>query len=476
MKSYIMDQKHSSTHLVFILFFLNIFACGPKPESVTGERVDILITGATIITSDDVRPVIDEGFLAVRHGKIIDLGKMADLGQKYSGEKIIDATGQLVMPGLINTHTHAAMTLFRGLANDLPLQEWLEKHIWPAEARYVRGETVHTASLLAVAEMIQAGTTTFCDMYFFEEEVARAAKSSGMRAVVGEGILDFPTPDHPSPDKALAYTVELIRKWENDPLISVAIAPHSPYTCSETLLRKCRHFADSLDVRLMIHLSETRKEVSDMKTLRNQSPVEYLDQIGFLGPDVNAAHCVQVSEKDIAILASKGVGVSHNPQSNMKLASGVAPVPAMLKAGLAVGLGTDGVASNNDLNLWEEMNTTSLLQKVFLNDPTAMNPKAVIKMATIDGAKILGLDNKIGSLKAGKQADLIIVDLKEPHNQPQYDIFSLLVYSTDAADVETVIVDGKIVMENRQLLTIDEAEVLANFSRITSEIQKEMVE
>lgn len=469
-----MSNPYPTSTLIFMLAFFFIFSCSPIPENTTGEKIDILITGATIITSDDARPVIENGFVAIHQGKIIDLGKAGDPGKKYAGIKNIDATGKIVMPGLINTHTHAAMTLFRGMANDLPLQEWLENHIWPAEARFVRGETVHTATLLAIAEMIRSGTTTFCDMYFFEEEVARAAKSSGMRAVVGEGILDFPTPSHASPELALSYTAEMILKWRDDPLISVAIAPHSPYTCSEELLKKCRRLADSLNVRLLIHLSETQKEVSDMQTLRKQSPVEYLQEIGFLGPDVNAAHCVQVSQKDIAILAARKVGVAHNPQSNMKLASGVAPVPAMIHAGMAVGLGTDGVASNNDLNLWEEMNTTSLLQKVILNDPTAMKPETIIKMATIEGAKVLGLDAKTGSLKPGKQADILIVNLDKPHHQPRYDIFSLLVYSADAADVETVVIDGKIVMENRRLLSLDEAEVIANFNRIAAEIKKEM--
>ncbi|MDX2245176.1 MAG: amidohydrolase [Bacteroidia bacterium] len=466
-----MLTRYLFTKLPFFFFILLLSSCQWKTNIPPGEKVDILIVGGDFVTAEKSQPVIRDGFLAVNEGKIIAIGKREDLGQKYTSEKTIDASGKIVMPGLVNTHTHAAMTMFRGLANDLPLQEWLEKHVWPAEARFVSEETVYAATLLAITEMIRSGTTTFCDMYFFEEEVALAAKKAGMRAVIGEGILDFPTPSQPTAEDALNYSATLIHKWANDPLISVALSPHSPYTCSEDLLRKCRHFADSLNVRLMIHLAETRKEVSDMKAARNMSPVEYLDQIGFLGPDVTAAHCVHLSEKDLSLLSTRKTGIAHNPQSNMKLASGVAPVPAMLKSGLSVGLGTDGVASNNDLNLWEEMNTASLLQKVFLEDPTALNAETTFLMATIGGATVLGLEDKIGSLKPGKQADLLIINMQHPHNHPRYDIFAQLVYSTDAADVETVVIEGKRVMENQRLLTLDEAEVIANFDRIAEEIR-----
>ncbi|MEZ4828826.1 MAG: amidohydrolase [Bacteroidia bacterium] len=470
-----MNLIHRLAFCFFVFVSVSESACNQKTAESKGEKVDILISGAKILTSEPEIPLIENGYVAIRNGKIVDLGAMDSLGQRYISEKMIDGKGKLVMPGLINTHTHAAMTLFRGLANDLPLQEWLEKHIWPAEAGFVKAGTVYAASLVAMGEMVQAGTTTFCDMYFFEEEVARAAKMMGVRAVLGEGILNFPTPSHPNPDEALAYSARMVKNWAGDPLINIVISPHSPYTCSEALLQKCRKYADSLGVRMVIHLAETRKEVADIQAQTGLSPVEYLNKIGFLGEDVLAAHCVHLSKKDISILGATHTHVSHNPQSNMKLTSGVAPVPDLLAAGINVGLGTDGVASNNDLNLWEEMNTTSLLQKLFRDDPTIMTPQEVLHMATLAGAEALGLDDITGSLKVGKQADLIMLDLSSFHLHPNYDIYSLLVYSADASDVESVIIDGKMVMENHRLLTIDSEEVIANFERIADEIRKKMI-
>jgi len=376
------------------------------------------------------------------------------------------------MPGLVNTHTHAAMTLFRGMADDLPLDTWLTKYIWPAEAKFITAASVRTGANLALAEMIRSGTTTFSDMYFFADELAQAAKKAGVRAVVAEAVLDFPTPDSKSPQESFAIIEKLADKWKNDPLITIAVGAHSPYTCSSETLKSSKKLADTLGLPLTIHVSETRQEVDDITIKYGVPPFEYLDALGFFGGTVIAAHAVHPTAREIQLMAERRVGVAHNPGSNMKLASGVAPVPEMLRAGIAVGLGTDGAASNNNLDMFKEMNAAALLQKVSRLDPTAMSARDTVKAATIGGAKVLGLGKRIGSLEKGKRADLIIVDLNRPHLVPLYNVYSLLVYAANGADVETVIIDGRIVMQNRKLLTLDEESIKQEARKLALKIRE----
>ena len=432
----------------------------------------MIVKGGVILTMDSSFQKFENGFIIIDQGEIIELGKDTAILNQYYSDKTIDAGGKLILPGLINTHTHVPMTLFRGMADDLPLDEWLQNHIWPAEAKYINQETVYTGTNLAVAEMIRGGITTFNDMYFFEEEVALAASRAGIRAFVGEGLIDFPSPNSKTPEEAIQYTEMLIKKWAQHPLITITIAPHSPYASSEELLKKAKELADRHQKLLHIHLSETEKEVNDMVKARRMSPVAYLKQIGVLDSNVIAAHCVHLSSKDIDLLLETKTSVAHNPQSNMKLASGIAPVPQMLAKGVTVGLGTDGAASNNDLSLWEEMNSAALLHKVAGKGPTLMNSREVLAMATIGGARVLGVGDKIGSLEKGKKADLIIINLNQPHLSPVFNYYSHAVYSIDAGDVNDVIIEGKEVLRNRKLITIDEAEMLEDVKRIAAQIQE----
>jgi len=373
------------------------------------------------------------------------------------------------MPGLVNTHTHAAMTCFRGLADDLPLMTWLHDHIFPAEAK-LTSEMVYQGTLLACAEMILSGTTTFCDMYLFEEAVAQAAREAGMRAVVGEVLYDFPSPNYGSVVQGLKYTEALIEKWRDDPLITIAVEPHSPYLCSPDLLEKTKAIADRNAAPMVIHLSESEHEVAQVRAKYGKTPVEHLAEIGFLSPNLIADHCVALSDNDIRLLKDFDVKVAHNPESNMKLASGVAPIPKLLEHGITVGIGTDGCASNNNLDLFQEMDTVAKLHKVHTLDPTVMNARTVVRMATIDGARVLGIGDIIGSLEAGKKADIIIIDTRRPHLIPMYNIYSHLVYAVMGSDVVTAIVDGRVLMEDRVLTTLDVDEVMAAVNRIAQDI------
>jgi 5-methylthioadenosine/S-adenosylhomocysteine deaminase len=434
--------------------------------------VDLMITNALIVTMDAGMTVIENGSIVVDKGELIAVGPSLAMKKLYTANRNIDAAGKLVMPGLVNTHTHAAMTIFRGLADDLPLDTWLTKHIWPAEAKFITPTAVRIGTNLALAEMILSGTTTFSDMYFYADEVAKAAKSAGVRSVVGEAILDLPTPDSKTPQAGFAAIEKLAAKWKNDPLITIAVAPHSPYTCSPETLKSAKKLADDLGLPLSIHVSETRKEVNDITAKYGVPPFEYLDRLGFFGGTVIATHAVYPTPKEIRLMAEKRVGVAHNPESNMKLASGVAPLPEMLRAVIAVGLGTDGAASNNNLNMFKEMNTAALLQKVSRLEPEVMTATDTVKAATIGGAKVLGLEKRIGSLEKGKRADLIIIDLSHPHLVPYYNVYSLLVYAANGADVDTVIIDGRVVMEDRKLLTLNEESVMREAQKLAIEVRE----
>jgi len=420
--------------------------------------VDLIIENGTIITMDPKGTVYPSGYLGIRGDTISHVGTTGE--GLEDGAKRIDASGSLVLPGLVNGHTHAAMTLFRGLADDLPLMEWLNNYIFPVESK-MDGDFVRVGTLLACAEMILSGVTTFCDMYLFEREVARAARESGMRALVGEVLYDFPSPNYGPPEKGLQYTESLIREWEQDALISIAVEPHSLFTCSPDLLVAAGELAARHRVPLILHVAETQSEVREVQQRYGRSPIDHLDALGLLSRGLIADHCVHLTTEDIQKMAASGVRIIHNPESNMKLASGVAPVPQMLAHGLTVGLGTDGCASNNNLDMLTEMDMAAKLHKVNTMEPTSMDAFTMLRMATSLGAKALGMDDRIGSLEVGKKADVIIVDMDKPHLTPIYSPYSHLVYSARGNDVSHTIINGRLVMEDRALLAMDVDEVMA---------------
>jgi len=438
------------------------------------ERVDLIIRGGTVVTMDGASRVIENGAVAVRGERIVAVGATSEIIARYTAARTINAAGKVVMPGLINTHTHVPMVLFRGIADDLVLMEWLQKYIFPAEAKNVDEQFVRWGTRLGCLEMIQGGTTTFVDMYYYESAIAEETASAGMRAVLGETVLDFPAPDNKTWDAAIAYAEKFIAKWKGHSLITPAIAPHAPYTVSTDHLKQTHSISERLGVPLITHIAEDQAEVKTIQERYGASSVAYLDRIGLLDERVIAAHMVWPTSDDIGTLAKRHVGVGHCPQSNMKLAAGAAPVPAMLKAGVAVGLGTDGAASNNDLNLWEEIDTAAKLHKFTSKDPTVINAREALEMATIGGARAIHLDKEIGSLEAGKRADLIIVDLESAHQTPVYNVYSELVYATKASDVETVIINGKVVMQNRRVLTIDERSVRVKANAYRDQVRKSL--
>jgi 5-methylthioadenosine/S-adenosylhomocysteine deaminase len=447
---------------------LILFALLSSPLAVAAQQrrhalplatVDLLVRGGVVVTMDSTRRVIEDGAVAIARGRIVEVGPSDMLARKYRARQVIDARGRAIVPGLVNGHTHVPMTLFRGLADDLDLQEWLTKYIFPAEAKNVTEEFVRAGTRLGLAEMIRGGTTTYCDMYYFEDAIAEETARAGVRGVLGETVIDFPVADNKTHEQALAYTERFVNKWRGHALITAAIAPHAPYTVSLEHLKNVRALSDRTGAPIVIHVAETRKEVEDSLRDRHARVVEYLASFGFLNARVIAAHTVHINDEEIAILKRLGVGAVHNPQSNMKLASGVAPVPKMLAADVALGLGTDGAASNNDLDMWEEMDTAAKLHKLTSGDPRVVSAREALEMATIRGARALHLEREIGSLEAGKRADLIIVDLDELHQTPGYNIFSQLVYATKAADVRTVIIEGRAVMLDRRLLTLDEPSI-----------------
>ena len=425
------------------------------------KKADYIICGDYVLPMDESHSVIKDGAVALNGNVIIDVGEYKDISKKYSGEKTISGKNKAVLPGLINTHTHAAMVYFRGMADDLPLKKWLEKHIWPAENKWLSPEFVSDATELACLEMLKAGITTYSDMYFFEDASGNAAKKIGMRAVLGAGIVDFPTISGKNADEYLDKAEKFIEKWKKDKLITPCIAPHSVYACGPDTLKKIKKIADRYKVPIHIHVSEAKWEVDEIEKKYAKRPVEHLENLGFLDECMVAAHCVWVNEKEIEAFARHKVGVSHCIESNLKLGSGIAPVPQMLKAGIKVAFGTDGAASNNDLNILSEMSTAAKVHKAVSGDPTALDAKTALLMATRWGAEVLGLGEITGSLEKGKAADIVIMDLNKPHLTPLYDIYSHIVYSSMASDVETVFVNGKLVMNNRKLCSADEREIIA---------------
>ena len=436
-------------------------------------EVDTLIAGGRLLLMDEADTVIPEGAVAVDGGRISAAGPAAEILERFQGRQRIDAPRSLILPGLVNAHTHAAMTCFRGIADDMELMEWLNRYIFPAEAKNVDPELVYWGSMLACAEMIRSGTTSFCDMYLFEDQTARAAKEAGMRCLVGEVLFDFPSPNAKTPAEGLAYTRRLLEKWDGDPLVRILVEPHALYTCSPALLKQARALADEFRVSCAFHLLENRAEKEQLREKFGRSALEFLDAIGLLDERLLAFHCVCLEEEEIRLLAERGCRVVHCPESNMKLASGVAPVAAMIEAGIPVGLGTDGCASNNDLDLFREMDTAAKLAKVAALDPTAMSARTVLRMASCEGARALDLDG-IGSLLPGNRADIAIVGLDEPHLTPLYNEYSHLVYAVNGADVDTVLIDGRVVMRDRKLLTIDEEEAMRRVGEIARRVKRSL--
>lgn len=439
--------------LVVVVFLSTAIA------TTSNLQVDLIVKGGTFVTMDAEMRVIENGALAVKDGKIVEVGPSTEVVNKYAARQTIDGRGRIIIPGLINGHTHIPMTLFRGLADDLDLNEWLTNYIFPAEAQNVTEDFVRVGTQLGLAEMVRGGTTTFCDMYYFEDAIAQETARAGVRAVLGSSVIGFPAPDSPTPTEALAYAERFIRRWQNHPLITPAVAPHAPYTVSEANLRDARELSDRTGAPILIHVAETRTELEDSLKEKGVSPVQYLERIGFLNNRVLAAHMVYADATDISLLQQRGVGVAHNPQSNMKLASGVAPVPQMLSLGVLVSLGTDGTASNNDLNMWEEMDTAAKLHKVVNLDPRLVSAREAFTMATIGGAQAIHMDRDIGSLAADKLADFVLIDANQLNLTPLYNVYSHLVYATKAADVQTVVIGGRVVMRDHQLLTLDEAAI-----------------
>jgi len=436
------------------------------------QKIDRLISGGTILVMDDKDHTIRNGAVAIEGEKIIAIGEKEDIENRYTASEIINGKDSLIMPGLVNCHNHAPMTYFRGLADDLELMDWLNNYIFPAEAMFVDEEFSYLGALLACAEMIKSGTTTFCDMYIFEDEVARAAKMAGIRCLLGEVLFDFPSPNFKTAEEGLKYSEFLIQKWVNDPLVNIMLEPHALYTCSFNLLRESKKLADKYGVYLGMHYLESMSERETLKEKHGKSPTHFLRDMGYLSERFIAFHCVYLKEEDMRIFADYGCKAVHSPESNMKLASGVAPVPEMIRAGVTVGLGTDGCASNNNLDMFQEMDTAAKLHKVAKLDPTVMDAKTVVRMATCEGAKALGMENIVGSLKPGMKADIIIINLNKPHLTPLYNEYSHIVYSMNGADVDTVLINGKVVMKNRKLLTLHEDQIMAAVEATAIKIKK----
>lgn len=457
---FLVKKSHmKSLNAFFLLILLVCPQFGLVPLTLAADSaVDILISGGTIVTMDDGRRVIEDGAVAIKGDKIVAVGKRSEIVRKYRAKQTINAAGKAVVPGLINTHTHVPMALFRGIADDMDLQEWLTKFIFPAEAKNVNEAFVRAGTRLGLAEMIKGGTTTYCDMYYFEDAIADETKRAGMRGVLGETIIDFPAPDNKTWEAGISYTERFIRKWQNDPLIVPAIAPHAPYTVSQEHLLQARDVANKLNAPLVIHLAEANTETEFIQQKhQGQRPIEFVEKIGFFTNKTIAAHVIQANDAELDLLKKHNVGIAHNPQSNMKLAAGTAPVPSMLRKNLNVGLGTDGAASNNDLSMWEEMDTAAKLHKLISGDPKMLSAEQAFSMATIGGARALHIGDITGSIEAGKRADIAIVDLDSLHQTPMFNIYSHLVYATKADDVRSVIINGRVVMLDRRLLTLNES-------------------
>ncbi len=422
---------------------------------------ELVIHGGTVLTMESGTQPIANGAVGIRNGLIAVVGAAAEVLATMPGAPRLDAGGGLILPGFVNAHTHLAMTLLRGFADDLTLREWLEQHIWPAERRLMSAQTVALGTRLAAAESLRAGVTTVCDMYFFGTTVGDVLADIGLRALVSEGILDYPTPAADSPEAALRLSRELLERFRHHPLIRPAVAPHAPYSVSAARLASAAELAEEFEAPLMIHLAETRQEVEQLLRDKGLSPAAYLADLGILSERTIAAHCVHISPDDLALLRELEVGVATNPVSNLKLGSGIAPLPQMLAAGLRVGFGTDGAASNNTLDPLRDAQLASLLYKGVTGDPTVLPARKLIELLTVGGAGVLGLADRIGSLTPGKEADILCLDVNGPHATPLVDPFAHLAYAARASDVRHVVVRGRPLLQDRTLTTIDLDGVLA---------------
>ncbi len=434
------------------------------------QKVNLVLSGCWLVSMDGSGPMEEEGIsVAVAGDRIVEIGH--NLAGKYPQAELLASPQGLIMPGLINSHSHAAMSCFRGLADDLPLMDWLMQHIFPREAKLTK-EIVYHSTLLSICEMIKSGTTAFNDMYLFTQEAARAAADAGMRAWIGEGFFDFPSPCYGELENGFAYVEELFDLHKDSELVTITITPHAVYTCSPPLLQRAAALAEQKNALLHIHLAETKSEVSGCVEQYGSTPVRHLEQLGLLNERVVAAHCVQISDEEIALLAERKVKVAHCPESNMKLASGMAPVQAMLQQGLTVGIGTDGSASNNDVDMFSEMRTAAMLHKLRDLEPTAMQAEAVLRAATMGGAALLNAEAEIGSIEVGKKADIIMLDMNQPHLTPCSHPVSHLVYAAKGSDVLHSVINGQVVMRDRRLTTLDEAAILAEMRRIGETVRQ----
>ncbi len=441
------------------------------------EQADTLFINAHILTMDQEYHQYPKGAIAVIKNSIAAVGDQREIEEKYQSTQVIDCKGKILIPGLINAHTHAPMTLLRGLADDLRLDVWLMGYMMPVEREFVSHDFVHLGTSLACAEMIRSGVTSFADMYYFEEDVAKAATAAGMRAVCGQTVMKYPAPDAQSFEDSLALAREFIVNWKDHPLIVPAVSPHAPYTCTAEILRSCAELAAEFDVPLHTHISETALEVENMRNEQGMPVVPYVKKQGLFDAKVLAAHCVHIDEGEMRTLLHYNAGVAHNPSSNMKLASGAAPVKKMLDVGLHVGIGTDGPASNNDLDMFEEIRLAAFLAKGFSGDPTALPARTVLTMATRMGAEAMHIGHLTGSLEVGKRADLVVVDINTLHNSPRFDrdpngIYAQLIYATKSTDVSDVMIDGKMVMRDRQVLTLDEKAMLDGAAEYAKKIDR----
>ncbi|MDD2466075.1 MAG: amidohydrolase [Desulfobulbus sp.] len=435
------------------------------------KTADLILTGRYLLTMDAQQRIIEEGGVAIGGDTLLEVGKGTELLARYPQAKVMAEPHGLIMPGLVNVHTHAAMSLFRGMADDLELMQWLQDYIFPVEAT-LTGEVVYQGTLLSIAEMIKSGTTSFCDMYLFAGDVACAAEETGMRAWVGEVLYDFPSPNYGELKNGFAYTRELFDRYRDHPRLTITVDPHAVYTCSPDLLIRLGGLAREEKALYVIHLAENEAEVRVCRERYGCSPVDHLESLGLLGPHVVADHCVMLTNSEIELLAKRGVKVAHCPESNLKLASGIAPVVQMLEAGICVGIGTDGSASNNDVDMFGEMNTAAKIHKVDRMDPTVMSAATTLHAATMGGARVLGAEHLIGSLEPGKKADCIVLDLAQPHLTPIYNPTSHLVYAARGGDVIHSVIGGRVVMENRRLLTLDEPALLERVAEIGAGFRK----
>ena len=441
---------------------IRFFASFLLTVTLYAAPADLIITARYVVTMDAARRIIENGAVAIVKDRIVAVGPAAEINRQYQPKARLLRPDSILTPGLINTHTHAPMTLFRGIADDLRLQDWLERYIFPAEAKNVTPDFVRAGTNLAVLEMLLSGTTTYTDMYYFEEVIAAATRQAGMRAVLGQTIIGFPVPDAKTPADALKRTEAFLKQFAGDALITAAVAPHAIYTNSDETLQASRALANKYGAPLLIHLSETKKENDDTQKQRGLSPTQALEKLGVLTGRTVAAHGVWLDDADIKTLAQRGVGVAHCPSSNMKLASGIAPILKLLRLDVALGLGPDGPAgSNNDLNLFEEMDLAGKLAKVTANDPTVLPASKLFSMATIDGARVLGLEKEIGSLEVGKLADLISINIDQAQAVPLFNVYSALVYALKGSDVNDVVINGRVVVRRKEPLTLNRAQVLA---------------